>query len=91
MRTYLGLYCLIATAAPELMRVPHGGIQPQVAVDSTGNYVDVRSGKLVAIVGVSNLVVVETKDALLIANRNQAQKVSDVVKMLETMRRDDLL
>ena len=62
-----------------------------VAVDSTGNYVDVRSGKLVAIVGVSNLVVVETKDALLIANRNEAQKVSDVVKMLETMRRDDLL
>ena len=36
MRTYLGLYCLIATAAPELMRVPHGGIQPQVAVDSAG-------------------------------------------------------
>ena len=39
----------------------------------------------------NNLVVVETKDALLIANRNEAQKVSDVVRMLEQLKRDDLL
>lgn len=62
-----------------------------VTVDSTGNYVDVRSGKMVALVGVSDLVVVETKDALLIADRKQAQKVSEVVKALEKMRRGDLL
>ena len=62
-----------------------------VAASANGNFVDVRSGKLVALVGVDNLVVVETKDALLIAHRDQAQKVSDVVKMLEKMGRHDLL
>lgn len=62
-----------------------------VATNSIGNFVDVRSGKLVALVGVNDLVVVETKDALLIANRKEAQKVSEVVKMLEQLKRDDLL
>jgi mannose-1-phosphate guanylyltransferase len=59
-------------------------------LDSTGLLVDVP-GKLVAAIGLQDLVVVETGDALLIARRDQAQRVSDVVKRLETSRRDDLL
>jgi len=55
-----------------------------------GNYVDV-SGKVVALVGVSDLIVIDTPDALLIAHRNQAQQVSEIVKMLEKQKRDDLL
>jgi hypothetical protein len=46
---------------------------------------------MVALVGVSNLVVIDTPDALLIADRNSAQQVGDVVKILEQRKRDDLL
>ena len=58
--------------------------------NSTGNYVDVR-GKFVALVGVNDLVVVETQDALLVADRKRAQQVGDVVKWLEKQKREELL
>lgn len=61
-----------------------------VTLDSRGNYVDVE-GKLVALVGVQDLVVVDTPDALLVCDRKQAQKVGDLVKMLEAAKRDTLL
>lgn len=57
---------------------------------STGNYVDAE-GKLVALLGVRNLIVVDTPDALLVADRAQAQKVGDLVKALEKLNREDLL
>jgi mannose-1-phosphate guanylyltransferase len=57
---------------------------------STGNYVD-ASGKLVALLGVRDLIVVDTPDALLIADRSRAQEVGDLVKQLEKSRRDELL
>jgi mannose-1-phosphate guanylyltransferase len=40
-------------------------------------------GKFVAAVGVSDLVVVETPDALLITTRQQAQDVGKIVKYLD--------
>ncbi len=57
---------------------------------SSGNYVDAE-GKLVALLGVRDLVVVDTPDALLVAHRSLAQRVGEIVKTLERMRRDDLL
>jgi mannose-1-phosphate guanylyltransferase len=51
-------------------------------LSAEGNYVH-APGKFVAIVGVSNLVVVETEDALLITTRAQAQDVGKVVKHLD--------
>jgi mannose-1-phosphate guanylyltransferase len=57
---------------------------------SSGNYVDAK-GKLVALLGVKDLVIVDTPDALLIADRSRAQEVGDLVKKLEQQRRDDLL
>jgi len=57
---------------------------------STGNYVD-ASGKLVALLGVRDLIVVDTPDALLIADRSRAQQVGDLVKQLESSKRDELL
>ena len=57
---------------------------------SSGNYVDAR-GKLVALLGVHDLIVVDTPDALLVADRKKAQQVGGLVKMLEKMGRDDLL
>ena len=58
--------------------------------DSAGNYVDAR-GKLVALLGVRDLVVVDTADALLIADRSRAQQVGELVKALEKRGREDLL
>lgn len=57
---------------------------------ATGCFVE-ASGKLVALVGVKDLVVVDTPDALLIAGRAHAQDVGRVVKALEARKRGDLL
>jgi mannose-1-phosphate guanylyltransferase len=51
-------------------------------LNAQGNYIH-SPGKFVAAVGVSNLVVVETDDALLITTRENAQDVGKVVKYLD--------
>ena len=57
---------------------------------SAGNYVD-AGGKLVALLGVKDLIVVDTPDALLIADRGRAQEVGDLVRRLEKSGREDLV
>lgn len=52
------------------------------ALNAQGNYVH-APGKFVATVGVNNLVVVETDDALLVTTREHAQDVGKVVKYLD--------
>jgi len=61
-----------------------------LAQASSGNYVDAE-GKLVALLGVKDLIIVDTPDALLIADRSRAQEIGDVVKQLEKQHREDLL
>lgn len=61
-----------------------------LALASRGNYVD-APGKLVALVGVDGLAIVDTPDALLVVRRSEAQRVSELVKMLEKQNRQDLL
>jgi mannose-1-phosphate guanylyltransferase len=61
-----------------------------VSSGSTGNYVDCGR-KLVALLGVKDLIVVDTPDALLIADRSRAQQVGDIVKLLEKNNREELL
>ena len=51
-------------------------------LDAIGNYVH-APGKFVAAVGVKDLVVVETDDALLITTRERAQDVGKIVKYLD--------
>ncbi len=60
-----------------------------IAEASRGNYVD--ANKTVALVGVENLVIVDTPDALLVANRSKSQDVSKLVKALEGRKREELL
>jgi mannose-1-phosphate guanylyltransferase len=59
-------------------------------IDSRGLLVDVP-GKLFAGIGLDDLVVVETDDALLVARRDRAQDVSQLVKQLEQAKRTQLL
>jgi mannose-1-phosphate guanylyltransferase len=70
----------------------HGNaLRADALVESaTGNYVDAEK-KLVALLGVKDLIVVDTADALLIAHRSRAQEVSSLVKRLEQAGRDKLL
>jgi mannose-1-phosphate guanylyltransferase len=61
-----------------------------LALDAAGNFLW-SPGKFVAALGVRDLVVVETPDALLICRRDRAQEVSRVVKWLEAQGARELL
>lgn len=63
---------------------------PGQALDASGNFL-YSPGKFVAAIGVKDLVVVETADALLICPRERAQDVAKIVKHLENMRQNALL
>jgi mannose-1-phosphate guanylyltransferase len=75
-----------------LPRDEHGNvvIHDSVIHDSQNNFVDAR-GKLVALLGVKDLIVVDTPDALLVASRGRAQSVGEIVKGLEKRNRHELL
>ena len=62
----------------------------QLGHDAAGNFVH-APGKLVALVGVSDLVVVDTPDALLVASKDRAEEVKAIVDRLEREGRGDLL
>jgi len=53
-----------------------------LALDSRRNYAD-APGKLVALLGVEDLAIVDTPDALLVARLSQAQRIGEIVKALE--------
>jgi mannose-1-phosphate guanylyltransferase len=59
-------------------------------LNSEGNYVH-APGKFVAVVGVKDLVVVDTDDALLITSRAKAQDVGKVVKHLDEKKMNELV
>jgi mannose-1-phosphate guanylyltransferase len=63
---------------------------PFYALDAAGNYFW-SPKKFVAAIGVNNLVLVETDDALLICSRESSQDVGKIVKRLEEDRRKKLL
>ena len=61
-----------------------------MAMDATNNYI-FSPKKFVALVGVENLVIVDTEDALLIAHRDHSQDVGKIVKELSLTGRSDLI
>jgi mannose-1-phosphate guanylyltransferase len=63
---------------------------PSFTLDASGNYFW-APGKFVAAIGVQNLVLVETGDAILVCPRERAQDVGKIVKYLEQQRRARLL
>jgi mannose-1-phosphate guanylyltransferase len=79
------VYDLLATRANENISA---GLS--LGIDALGNFFW-SPGKFIAAIGVQNLVVIETKDALLICPRDRAQDVGQVVKWLEMKRQRSLL
>jgi mannose-1-phosphate guanylyltransferase len=77
------------------------GLGELIAADTDGNAVrgDViqsgtrnsviwsETGRLIALVGLENIAVVDTEDALLVINRDSAQEVRRIVEQLKQMRR----
>ena len=61
-----------------------------ISIDSTGYYFHAQC-KVIALICVSILVVVQTKDALLITTRERSQDVGKVVAELKSAGRDDLI
>jgi len=59
-------------------------------LDSSGCLIDV-AGKTVAAVGIRDVIVVETEDALLLCARDSAQKVKDLVESLKRKKKTKLL
>lgn len=55
---------------------------------SANNYANAES-RLVALVGVEDLIVVETKDAVLVAHRDQVQEVKKIVEQLKDAQRTE--
>lgn len=60
----------------------------EIMLDCENNMVYADSDKTIAMIGLSNVVVVDQKDALLVCHRDQTQKVKDVVSVLR--QRNDL-
>ncbi len=61
-----------------------------MAIEANDNYI-FSPRKFVALVGVENLVVVDTEDALLIAHRDHSQDVGKIVKELSLTGRTELI
>ena len=63
----------------------HGDV---LTADTRGSFVHSES-RLVATVGVNDLVIVETKDAILVADKSRAQEVKQIVELLQGRRREE--
>ncbi|HAS6104892.1 TPA: mannose-1-phosphate guanylyltransferase/mannose-6-phosphate isomerase [Vibrio vulnificus] len=58
-----------------------------VMLEQTYNSYIYAQNKLVSTVGVDNLVIIETKDAVLVANKDKVQDVKNIVNQLKTQHR----
>lgn len=61
-----------------------------VAIGCSGSLIQ-SSGPLVAAIGVEDLIIIATKDAVLVMPRGESQRVREVVEACRTADRDDLL
>ena len=59
-----------------------------LTIDTTNSYVH-SSNKLVAVIGVQDLVVVETDDAVMVASKERVQDVKGIVDQLKALKRDE--
>ena len=64
-----------------------------VSVDTHDTHVQVEShtAKVVATIGLENLVIVDTPDALLVAHKDSAQKVKNIVDALKTRKHESTI
>ncbi len=59
-----------------------------ITTDSSNNLI-ISEQKLVSTVGINNAIVIETKDAILVANKDKVQQVKNIVEQLQTNNRQE--
>jgi mannose-1-phosphate guanylyltransferase len=67
------------------------GENARVLADSSSGVVIAQSGRLISLIGVTDIVVVDTPDALLVTTTANAQRVKSVVDALKLSGRNDVL
>lgn len=70
-------------AIPEIQKPDENGNYisgEAIAFESRGNIVEISNGKMVALLGVSDLVVVESGNAILVCHKDHAQKIKEITK-----------
>lgn len=60
-------------------------------IDSPGSFATSASGRAVTVIGVPDVVVIETPTSILVVKRSEAQRVKDAVDQWSARGRDDLL
>jgi mannose-1-phosphate guanylyltransferase/mannose-6-phosphate isomerase len=59
-----------------------------LTLDTRNSYIE-SENRLITTIGIDNLVVIDTRDALLIAKKDDSQKVKDIVKQLKNLNREE--
>ena len=59
-----------------------------INIDTTNSYINAQE-KLVAVIGLDDVVVVETKDAILVSKKSEVQKVKNIVNQLKAEDRSE--
>ena len=62
-------------------------IEGDVILNNVTNTFSYSSNRLVAVTGVSDLIIVDTQDALLVSNKNNAQNIKNIVGILKNNKR----
>lgn len=80
----------------ELKERDHDGQQnlaegESLLIDCKQNFVSSRSGRLVACLGLENCLIVDTPDALLVADLGKSQEIRKIVEQLKKARKEELL
>jgi len=70
---------------------PSTGSENGVQIDSKDNLIRMPQGKMIATIGVENLVIVDTGDALLVMKKDQSGRVGEVVDKLKEEGKTELL
>ncbi|MCD4651528.1 MAG: mannose-1-phosphate guanylyltransferase/mannose-6-phosphate isomerase, partial [Candidatus Cloacimonetes bacterium] len=62
-----------------------------IVIKSNNCYAISNREKLITLIGVNNLVIVDTDDALLVADKNNSEKVKEIVNQLKNTKRNQYL
>ncbi len=58
--------------------------EENIIIDSKHNLIQSYTGKIVAAVGIDDLIIIDNRDALLVCKKDQSQKVKEVVETLKS-------
>ncbi len=61
-----------------------------INIDSTNSYISCNN-KLTAVIGMDNIIIINTKDALLIANKSEIRKIKQLVVEMTEIGRKEIL